>query len=102
MSGAGRLQADPLFQGLARPTMIAGVSYLYFVLNALISLLAFIWTKNFIILLAVAPTVHAIGYLICMREPRAVELIMLRGKMGYKSWNNMKGYHFNANSYDLY
>ena len=38
MASTGRLQADPLFQGLARPTMIAGVSFYYFVLNAMITM----------------------------------------------------------------
>lgn len=98
----GRLSADPLFQGLARPTMIAGVSYLYFVINAILSLVAFINTKNFIILLIVAPSIHGVGYLICRKEPRAVELMILRGKTGYISKNNIAGFHFNANSYDVF
>lgn len=100
MAGTGRLQADPLFQGLARPTMIMGVSYMYFVINAIITMIAFINTKDFIILFIVGPAVHGIGYLICMKEPRAVELFMLRGKEGYRSWNNMLGYHYHTNSYD--
>ena len=102
MSKSGRLSADPLFQGLARPTMIAGVSYLYFVLNALITLIAFINTRDFVMLLIVGPAVHGIGYLICMKEPRAVELMVLRGKTGYLSKNNMAGFHFHANSYDVF
>ena len=102
MAGSGRLTADPLFQGLARPTMIAGVSYGYFVINALITLIAFINTQNFIMLLIVGPSIHAIGYLICMKEPRAVELLLLRGKTGYLSMNNITGFHFHANSYDVY
>ena len=99
---SGRLQADPLFQGLARPTMIAGVSYMYFVINAMVTMITYINTKNFIILVVLGPVVHGIGYLICMKEPRAVELLMLRGEMGYKSWNNLLGYHHHTNSYDVY
>jgi type IV secretion system protein VirB3 len=102
MAGTGRLQADPLFQGLARPTMILGVSYTYFVLNAMVTMITFINTKNFLMLLVVAPIIHGIGYLVCMKEPRAIELLLLRGKEGYKSWNNMLGYHSNTNSYDLF
>jgi type IV secretion system protein VirB3 len=102
MSGSGRLKADPLFQGLARPEMLLGVSYMYFVINAMIVLIAFINTKNFIILLVVAPAVHGIGYLICMKEPRAIELLLLRGQTGYRNMNNIVGYHFNANSYDVF
>lgn len=100
MAGTGRLQADPLFQGLARPTMIAGVSYTYFVLNAMLTMTTYINTRDFIILLVVGPTIHGIGYVICMKEPRAVELLILRAREGYRSWNNIKGYHFHTNSYD--
>ncbi len=102
MSGSGRLQADALFQGLARPTMVAGVSYYYFTLNAMLTMLVYIWTKDFVILLVVGPIIHAIGYLLCMKEPRAVELLLLRGAMGYKSWNNLLGVHHNTNSYDTF
>ncbi len=102
MAGTGRLQADPLFQGLARPTMIMGVSYLYFVINAMVTMIVYINTKNFLVLLGVGPTIHLIGYLICMREARAIELMMLRAREGYRSWNNIMGYHYNTNSYDVF
>lgn len=99
---SGRLQSDALFQGLARPEMIMGVSLMYFMLNAIVSMIMFINTKNFLVLFFVAPVVHTVGYMICMKEPRAVELLMLRGKYGYKSWNNMMGYHSYTNSYDVF
>lgn len=102
MAGTGRLQSDPLFQGLARPVMIAGVSYMYFVLNAIMTLVVFINTKDFVMLLVVGPAIHMAGYLICMKEPRAVELLMLRGKYGYQNWNNLLGYHAKTNSYDVF
>lgn len=95
----GRLASDPLFQGLARPPMIAGVSYMYFVLNAMISMIMFINTKSFVVL-PLALLVHAFGYLLCMKEPRAVELWMLRMKYGFRSWNRV--YHFYTNSYDVF
>ena len=100
MSGSGRLSSDPVFQGLTRPTMIAGVSYMYFVLNATICLIAFINYQNFIVLFAVAPSVHLIGYLICLKEPRSMELLLIRAKLGLKCLN--RGFHGGANSYDLY
>lgn len=102
MAGTGRLQSDPLFQGLARPAVIAGVSYMYFVLNAMLTMIVFINSKSFLMLLVVGPAIHGVGYLICMKEIRAVELMMLRGKHGYRSWNNMLGYHFKTNSYDVF
>jgi type IV secretory pathway VirB3-like protein len=102
MSGSGRLQPDPLFQGLARPVMIMGVSYLYFVFNALFCLITFINTNDFLVLLVVMPSIHLFGYMLCLREPRAVELAALRLKLGNKSWNNLLGYHYHTNSYDVF
>ncbi len=80
MAGSGRLQSDPLFQGLTRPTMILGVSYMYFVINAVICTVAFINTQSFTIVIPAALTTHLIGYLICLKEPRAMELIKVRLK----------------------
>lgn len=97
---SGRLTSDPLFQGLTRPTMIMGVSYMYFVINAVISMITFINTQNFTILLVVAPTVHLIGFLICLKEPRAIELFIIKMSKGYKCVN--RGFHGFTNSYDPY
>jgi type IV secretion system protein VirB3 len=98
MSG-GRLTADPLFQGLARPTMILGVSFMYFVINAMINMVMYIQTKSFMVF-PLALIIHGFGYLLCMKEPRALELWMLRMKYGYKSFN--RAYHSFTNSYDVF
>jgi type IV secretory pathway VirB3-like protein len=102
MAGQNRLQADPLFQGLARPVMVFGVSFLYFILTGLFCMIIFINTKNFLIIFVVGPILFFVGRILCAKEPRAIELAMLRGKHGYKSSNNLGGYHFGANSYDTY
>lgn len=98
MAGSGRLQHDPLFQGLTRPTMIMGVSYMYFVINGAVSLITFINTQSFMILFLVAPVVHLIGFLICLKEPRAIELLVMKASKGLKCVN--RGYHKGNNSYD--
>ena len=95
----GRLGADPLFQGLSRPPMILGVSYMYFVLNAMICMIMFINSKSFATL-PLAGIIHMFGYMLCMKEPRAVELWMLRMKWGFRSWN--RAYHSFTNSYDVF
>ncbi|MEZ5691353.1 MAG: VirB3 family type IV secretion system protein [Rickettsiales bacterium] len=97
-SGSGRLQSDPLFQGLTRPTMILGVSFMYFVLNAVINIVAFINTQNFVFTLVVAPIIHVIGYWLCLKEPRTVEMLVLKMSKGFKCTN--KNFHNNNNSYD--
>jgi len=100
MSESGRLQADPLFQGLARQPMVLGVSYMYFVINALVCLLFFINTSNFIMILFVAPIVHGVGYMLCLKEPRAIELLILRAGTGTKCLN--RPFHGYTNSYDIF
>lgn len=95
----GRLRADPLFLGLARPEMVMGVSYGYFVLNAMITMILYIDTKSFLAFI-IGIILHIFGYLLCMREPRSVELWMLRLRYGFLSWNRF--YHHNTNSYDVF
>ena len=97
---SGRLQADPLFQALARPPMIMGVSYMFFVLNGLLNMIIFIQTQNFIMLLFVAPIFHGVGYMLCLKEPRAIELILLRMSKGTRCINRI--FHSNTNSYDIF
>lgn len=96
---SGRLQADPLYQGLARPPMILGVSYIYFTCNGLMTLLIFIHAQQFSAYLLGA-LVHGFGYMLCMKEPRAVELWMLRMSKGYRSFN--RKFHQGTNSYDVF
>lgn len=100
MAGSGRLQADPLFQGLARPTTIMGVSYMYFVLNGLLTLLMFIHSQNFFAYI-LGIVNHGFGYMLCMREPRAVELWLLRMGKGSKNIYN-RAFHYHTNSYDTF
>lgn len=97
---SGRLRADPLFQGLARPPMIMGVSYLFFVVNAMLTTLMFIWSKSFLAI-PFGGIVHMFGYLLCQHEPRAVELWALHMKTGFASWNRMTLHH-NTTSYDVF
>jgi len=44
--------------------------------------------------------VHMVGYLICLKEPRAIELLVLKASKGLRCIN--RGYHRNNNSYDPY
>lgn len=100
MAESGRLQADPLFQALARPPMIMGVSYLFFVFNAILCLIVFIQTSNFIMLFFAAPCIHGVGYLLCLKEPRAIELMIMRTSLGTRCLN--RAFHGYTNSYDIF
>ena len=56
-------QADPLFLGLTRPALVAGVSFSYFALNMMVCTLYFIIATDFkVIVLGVL--VHLFGYTI--------------------------------------
>ncbi len=100
MSDSGRLQADPLFLALARPTMIAGVSYLFFVFNGLLNIIAFIQTSSFVVLMVIFPFIHLMAFLVCLKEPRMMELVILRCSKGMRCVN--RAYHNHTNSYDLF
>lgn len=104
MAETGHLQADPLFQGLTRPAMIMGVSYMYFVINSVINMVIFINSSSMVYLFVVAPLVHGVGYLICLREPRAIELLMIKTSKCWKlaPISKVRSFHGFTNSYDVY
>ncbi|WP_310542658.1 type IV secretion system protein VirB3 [Phenylobacterium sp.] len=68
-----QLDRDVVFGALTRPQMFAGVTYSYFVLNAVVTAELFLITKSLWAVLA-AIVIHAIGYVACLREPRIFEL----------------------------
>jgi type IV secretion system protein VirB3 len=72
-----RLVSDPIFAALTQPQMIGGVTYRYAVFNLIVTLEVFLLTKSFWSLL-IAPVVHVIGYLGCLREPRFFDLWITR------------------------
>jgi type IV secretion system protein VirB3 len=84
------LERDPLFVALTRPQMFAGVTYSYFIANAVIA------TELFLIFrsawaLAAALVVHLVGVLLCLREPRFFDLWLTKASRtprvrNYKIW----------------
>jgi type IV secretion system protein VirB3 len=72
-----QLERDTLFVGLTRPQMLAGVTYSFVIINAVVT------TELFLILktpwvLAAALAVHAIGWLACLREPRIFDIWLVK------------------------
>nr|WP_253308099.1 type IV secretion system protein VirB3 [Rickettsia endosymbiont of Ceutorhynchus assimilis] len=92
---AGNLSSDPLFVGLTRPAMIFGVSIKFAALNMIMSMTLFIW-NNGISVLFVAGVLHLIGYIICFKEPRFIELYL--NKLSRTSQCPNK-FYYGANSY---
>ncbi len=80
--------------------MLFGVSYTFAALNGIISLLLFVITSKFIYLLVILPGLHMVGWFICLKEPRAIELFIARMSKCNVCRNRI--YHGGTNSYDVY
>lgn len=76
---AGELRRDTLFTALTRPQMFAGVTYSFFVVNAILGVELFLIFKSFKVLL-VGMLVHLVGMLVCLREPRFFDLWLARAR----------------------
>jgi type IV secretion system protein VirB3 len=75
--GAEPLVRDPVFTALTRPQMFGGVTYTFFILNAVIVMELFLITRSFWVL-PVALVIHGLGTLACLREPRVFDLWILK------------------------
>jgi type IV secretion system protein VirB3 len=73
------LVADPLFVGATRPPMRWGVTYSALLFNLMFTMEAFLLTKNLLTLLLAAP-IHGLSMLLCARDARFFDLILLWGK----------------------
>ena len=71
------LHRDRLFVALTRPQMFAGVTYSYFVANAVIGTELFLIFRS-LWAVAAALVIHAAGVLLCVREPRFFDLWLTR------------------------
>lgn len=91
------LVSDPLFVGLTRPAMIFGVSIKFAALNMIISISLFI-QSNSIMNLLVAFVIHMIGYVICFKERRFIELLLNKSSRCSQCPNKS---FYGANSYGI-
>ncbi len=98
MSG-GVLGLDPLFLGLTRPALIAGVTYNFFALNFFICTIAFTITSDFKSFVA-GVLIHLIGVYICKKEPLAVEILMMKTQKCKNVLN--RSFHGDLNSYNMF
>jgi type IV secretion system protein VirB3 len=74
---AEHIRSDTLFVALTRPQMFAGVTYSYFVINAVIGVELFLIFRSFWVLLA-SLLIHGAGVLLSLKEPRFVDLWLTR------------------------
>jgi type IV secretion system protein VirB3 len=73
------LTADPLFVAVTRPPMRWGVAYSALLLNLVVTLEVFLLTKNLLTLLLIIP-IHGICALLCLRDARIFDLLLLWGR----------------------
>lgn len=92
-----KINADPLFVGLTRPTLIFGVSMQYALLNLMVCAVYFIQTSS-ITIIFVGIVIHLVGYILCFKEPRFMELYLI--KLGKFNQCPNRSY-YGANSYDV-
>jgi type IV secretion system protein VirB3 len=91
------LIADPLFVGDTRPSMRWGVTYSALLLNLMFTMEVFLVTKNLLTLLLGVP-VHGVCMLLCARDPRFFDLMMLWGRTRIPAlFGNAR--HWHASSY---
>jgi type IV secretion system protein VirB3 len=74
---SNQLSRDSVFVALTRPQMFAGVTYNYFIANAILAVEVFLIFKSFWAL-AIGVVVHFIGVALCIREPRFFDLWISR------------------------
>jgi type IV secretion system protein VirB3 len=71
------LDRDTVFVALTRPQMFAGVTYIFFIANAIVATELFLIFRSAWVLLA-AVAIHGAGMLLCLREPRFFDLWITR------------------------
>jgi type IV secretion system protein VirB3 len=71
--------ADPVFLGATRPPMRFGVTYMALIFNAVFTMEIFILVKNPLVLLIALP-IHGVCMLLCARDPRYFDLVLVWGK----------------------
>jgi type IV secretion system protein VirB3 len=84
------LRQAPLYTGLTRPAMIAGVTYEAFIVTGVVAVLVFLIGKSLAWFLVGVP-VYLICRLICHRDPRQFRLLMLWTSTAGKVLNRRGG-----------
>jgi len=91
------LTADPLFVAVTRPPMRWGVTFSALLLNLVFTMEVFLLTKNLLTLLLVIP-IHGICALLCLRDPRIFDLLLLWGRTRLPAYASTFRY-WSASSY---
>ena len=74
---AAPLQRTTVFLALTRPQMFAGVTYTWFIANGILAAELFMIFKSFWVI-AIALVMHLVGAILSLREPRFLDLWIVR------------------------
>lgn len=77
--------ADPLFVAVTRPPMRFGVTYVAILLNAAFTMELFLLTKNLLVLFLALP-IHGICMLLCARDARYFDLLVIWARIRAPAW----------------
>ncbi len=91
------LTADPLFVAATRPPMRWGVTYSALLFNLVFTMEVFLVTRNLLTLLIAVP-IHGVGMLLCARDARFFDLLLLWGRTQMPALLGNRGY-WKASSY---
>ena len=72
-------QSDPLFVGATRPPMRWGVTYSALLFNMVFTLEVFLASRNLLALVLALP-IHGVAMLLCARDARFFDLLVLCGR----------------------
>jgi len=76
VTSARSLTVDPLFVGATRPPMRWGVTYTALLVNLVVTMEAFLLTRN-LLTLGIALPIHAVSAALCLRDARIFDLLFL-------------------------
>jgi type IV secretion system protein VirB3 len=79
------LTADPLFVAVTRPPMRWGVTFSALLFNMVFTMEVFLLTKNLLTLLIAVP-IHGVCALLCLRDARFFDLLLLAGRTRLPSY----------------
>ena len=84
------LRRHTLHRALTRPQMFAGVTMNFFIINLMVTTIAFLILSSLWIVI-VPFVVHIVGYFACLREPRIFDLWITKVSQcprvkNYKRW----------------
>ena len=77
--------ADTLFVAVTRPPMRFGVTYVAMLMNLVVTMEAFLLTKNLLVLLLAVP-LHGVCMLLCARDPRYFDLLLMWARTRLVAW----------------